>query len=442
MRYRLIMLASALVVASLCDFSGGRAAAYSETMARTVKGEYAGKADSLATTLIDQFMNVTKGTFWSTPKDVSKSSTYIYWQQAHAMDVLVYAYERLKDTNPTLANKYKTYMGRWYTYKANNYSSGTTGFENPYTDDMLWICLTLMHMTEATGVEKYATTAKKVYDNTIMKRLKEDERGKWLPWNTDEGSGPNACTEGPACLLSVKLFEKYQDSTYLDNALMFYKFMKSYQCKSDGRCEEPPLTYTQGTFGEACRRLYHVKGALMYKNDAKLYINYAFTSGRCTNGDNILRHEGTSMDQSIFKAVLMPYAVNYVIDEKMDMTTRKSLSTIIQKNANTLWAVLDHNAYPSKMYCPYDWTKAYDTSETASMGAMASGASLMENCARMCITLTTNPSGIEEEIHETTVPEDENIYTLDGRIVGKASDGIENLPKGIYIINRTKVLVP
>lgn len=414
---------------------------YNKTLAATVKGEYAGKADTLAKTMTNQFMNVSKGTFWSTPKDVAKGSTYIYWQQAHAIDVYVYAYERLKETNKTLANNYKSYIERWYQNHGNNYSGGATGFENPYTDDMLWICLTLMHMTEATGIAKYANTAMTVYNNAIMPRLQEDERGKWLPWNS-YGDGPNACTEGPACLLSVKLYEKFGEQKYLDNAVLFYTFMIKHQCKSDGSCEDPPLTYTQGVFGEACRRLFQITRKTEYKTWAKNTINYAFTSGRCTNGANILRHEGESMDQSIFKAVLIPYAVNFVLDDNMDLITRRNISQYIQKNANTLWGNLDLTKYStSQIYCNYSWTEPWDYSQTASMGAMASGASLMENCARMCITLTTDPSaidGIPESIKRPI--DDDNYYTISGQRIGNAQQGFKP-SKGIYIKNGKKILV-
>lgn len=51
----------------------------------TVPFSWATLADSCTYVLIEQFMNKSKGTFWSTPKDMSDESTYIYWQQAHAM---------------------------------------------------------------------------------------------------------------------------------------------------------------------------------------------------------------------------------------------------------------------------------------------------------------------------------------------------------------------
>ena len=414
--------------------------AYSSALAALVKNDYTTKADSLTNVLIEQFMNKTKGTFYSTPHDVEHSSTYIYWQQAHAIDVLIYGYERHKGDDTGLATKYRTYMQRWYTNKANNYSGGATGFENPFTDDMCWICLSLLRLNEALGVKTYATTAKRLFDNAIIKRAKEDVRGFWLPWNTDEGSGPNACTEAPACLAAAKLFLLYGDSTYLTYAEKLYNFTVKNICKSDGRVEEPPLTYTQGTFGEACRQLYHITGRSTYRLNATTYINYAFTSGRCTS-NGLLRHEGTSMDQSLFKAVLIPYAVNFCLDESMTFSTRRSLIVAILKNADVLWKNLDKDSYPA-MFCPYYWGEAYDSSKTASMGAMASGASLMENVARMCIGLTTKPD--ESDIQVPMMPtraQNNCIYTLGGRLVRSHTTDTEGLPAGIYIINNKKVVV-
>ena len=173
---RIILLTAVCLAAFL------HAQAYSSIMANLVKGDYGGKADSLAFVLIEQFMNKSKGTFWSTPKDVKKESTYIYWQQAHAMDVLVYAYERHKGDDTGLASQYNLYMRSWYRNHANNYSGGSTGFENPYTDDMCWICLTLMHMSEAMGVDTYANTAKTVFNNYAVSHDGGSVRFNRLRW--------------------------------------------------------------------------------------------------------------------------------------------------------------------------------------------------------------------------------------------------------------------
>ncbi len=427
------------IVFLLCaTFAATASFAYNATLARLIKDNYASKADSLTSALISQFMNTTKGTFWTTPQHSNEDTRYIYWQQAHAIDVVIYGYQRHKEDNITLATKYRQYMTRWYNNHGNNYSGGSTSFENPFTDDMCWIGLSLMRLSEALGVATYSNTAKRLFDNAIITRGQEDERGFWLPWN-NSGTGPNACTESPACLLALKLYLKTNEEKYLDYAKKLYTFMINNIAKADGRVEDPPLTYTQGTFAEACRVLYHVTGETIYKTKAQLYINYAFTSDRCTS-NGLLRDEGSSMDQSLFKAVLIPYAVNYVLDESMTLVSRRNLVSYLQTNANALWKNLDKEAFPA-MYCPYYWGKAYDPSKDASMGAMVSGASLLENICRMCIDLTTKPDDDAIQVPLRPVePQHGNIYTLSGRLVRRGTD-TSGLPAGIYLINNKKIAI-
>ena len=369
---------------------------------RLVKDTYETKADSMTNAFIESFMIKSKGYFNVSYNHYADNA---YWTQAHAMDVVVYNYERHKGIDGELANRYLTYIKRWYKNKANNYSgapaatsttpnttSGYKMFENPYTDDMCWITLTLLHIGEATGTAAYSTIARQVFDNYIIKRAKEDEEtgGLWLPWSTHSGKdGPNACTQSPATLIAAKLYQKYGTEKYLEYAKKLYKYTAKNIVKSDGRVEEPPLTYTQGTFGEACRILYHITDENSsiknkYKTLAYTYINYAFTSDRCTSGNNILRSEGSSGDQSIFKAVLIPYAVNYVLDESMTASNRKTIFNYILTNTKVMWNNLNLDRYPI-VFCNYDWRSPYTGADSdASMGAMCSGTSLMENTARMC----------------------------------------------------------
>ncbi len=370
------------------------------TLYRLVKDTYETKADSMTNAFIESFMIKSKGYFNVSYNHYAGNA---YWTQAHAMDVVIYNYERHKNIDDV--STYLNYIKLWYKNKANNYegtaaassttpnvNTGYTMFENPYTDDMCWITLTLLHIGEATGIASYSTIARKVFDYYIIKRAKEDEEtgGLKLPWSTKPGEdGPNACTQSPATLIAAKLYQKYGTAKYLEYAKKLYAYTSKKIVKDDGRVEEPPLTYTQGTFGEACRILYHVTDESTtiknkYKALAYTYINYAFTSGRCTSGDNILRDEGSSGDQSIFKAVLIPYAVNYVLDEDMTATNRRSIFNYILANTKMMWKNLDLSRYPI-VFCNYSWRYPYTgTDENASMGAMCSGTSLMENTARMC----------------------------------------------------------
>lgn len=424
-----------LLTLAFCLLAALGAWAYADSCKNLTAGkDYSGKADSLETVLVDNFMNKTMGYFYSTPNDVEHGTTYIYWQQAHAMDVVIYAYERKKDVSKARAAVLKRYMDLWYTNHANNYhhdGSDRTGFLNPYTDDMAWISLTLMRLTEATGDQKYANTAKEVYDKYIITRATRDEKGLYLPWNWDRNADgsyvhPNggACTNGPSCLLAAKLYQTYGDEKYLEDAKGLYNFMVKYVCQSDGRCEEPPLTYTQGTFGEACRQLYHITGSLTYKVAAAKYLRYAISStSRCCDR-GLLRHEGESMDQSIFKAVLIPYLVNFALDEDCcSDSQRKEVVTFLLKNADTLWANLDKEAYP-KMYCPYYWGSRYDSSKTASMGAMVSGASLMENVARLCNVINEEADGIDEMMAGDNEIMNARTYDMNGRPANEKQRGL------------------
>ena len=342
--------------------------------------DWTATADSCTFVLVEQFM---KGTFWKSPKNVSGGSYNIYWQQAHAMDVVVYSYERIKNKNPELANTYEHYFRLWLENKANNYNhdeNDETGFLNSFTDDMCWICLTLIHMSEATGDDTYVNMAKTVYDTHIITRARTDAKGTGLPWKSNDESR-NACTNSPGCLVAAKLYRKYGAENYLNDAKMLYDYIAKNLLKGDGRVEEPPLTYTQGTFGEACRQLYHITQERQYMRKAEEAINYTMTSNRCLQ-NWILRDEGTSMDGSIFKAVFIPYAVNLALDEKASDYVRKRIVLFLQDNATVLWKNLDRNLYP-EMYCNYYWGKVFPSDDIASMGAQTSGASLMEGVVRL-----------------------------------------------------------
>ena len=410
--------------------------------ADNLSDDYSGKADTLTKALVSQFLNPAKGTFWAVPrnqKDRNSKSRNVYWQQAHAMDALIYSYERIKEKDPNTADKYKRYMGLWYENHANNWyydKNDPTGFVNDYTDDMCWICLTLLHMSEALNDDKYADTAYKLFNDFIVPRGSTDENGIWaLPWKLNY-DGRGACTNSPGSLVASKLYLKYNEERHKQTAIdlcnYMFTVMKKYD--NDGRVEEPPLSYTQGTFGEACRVLYHITGEEKYLNAAQKVIHFLCSNSRCTDR-GLLRNEGQSMDQSIFKAVAVPYIVNFILDESTSKIYRKRFTTFLEKNANTLWSKLKLEDYP-RVFCPYYWGDVVDPTEVPSMGAMTSGVSLMENMARLALAQKKNEAtGISIPKHKKKKMT--GVYTLDGRKVQNTTF----LAKGIYVVDNQKVMI-
>ena len=100
--------------------------------------DWTAHADKIDEKLIENFMNTDRGTFWYTDQDRTNESTYCYWPQAHAMDVLIDAYLRIPEGDAR-RDTYAGYMSKWYENKGNNYGNsywGTYGFGNAYTDDI------------------------------------------------------------------------------------------------------------------------------------------------------------------------------------------------------------------------------------------------------------------------------------------------------------------
>jgi hypothetical protein len=101
------------------------------------------------------------------------------------------------------------------------------------------------------------------------------------------------------------------------------------------------------------------------------------------------------------------------------------------------------------MYCNYYWGSPVDDAQVPSMGAMVSGASLMENVARMALALTATDEvdGIDvvQMENEERIMNDVAIYDLSGRRILHSSfltphssflTPHSSLPPSLYIIQR------
>ena len=146
-----------------------------------------------------------------------------------------------------------------------------------------------------------------------------------------------------------------------------------------------------------------------------------------------------------FKAVLIPYAVNFVLDTDMTTNNRKAIAEYIQKNAKTLYANLKWERYPT-VFCNFDWTKPWTGADTeASMGAMCSGTSLLENTARMQKAIKESYQDYQDAIEDIpatyNIANNWGVYTIDGHQVRTPWQGTDNLPTGMYIIKGKKIMV-
>ena len=220
-------------------------------------------ADSSSVTLIDRFWN-TEENYFNYGNDGSIKDFH-YWPQAHAMDVMIDAYNRTGDS------KYSDLFDKWYVgIKAKNGGS----YWNNFYDDMEWIALTMIRLYEVTDENKYLETSQEMWNE--IKTGWNDYAGGGIAWTHDRLWSKNACSNGPAALIAARLYRINGNQEDLDWAVNIYKWERENLFNpatgaiydnvngETGELSTLSLSYNQGTFLGAAYELYKITGEESY----------------------------------------------------------------------------------------------------------------------------------------------------------------------------------
>lgn len=347
-------------------------------------------ADSAVNVLVDRFMDKNTGTFWTISDNVDPGlSTYNYWPQAHAMDVIVDAYLRIKDSDPERAGQYEKYMASWHKNRANNYNG--PDYYNAYTDDMEWIVLTLLRMYEATGVQEYFDFARDTYDKWIITRWTDDENEGGIRWSLDAGNSKNACSNGPAAICAMRLYGFTSEQKYLDDAVKIYGWLSENLYNpstgmvadnmAGGKVNGGALSYNQGTFMGAAHLLYKATKDSRYLAEAMKAARHQMDS-RSTDGIMNAEADKANSDNALFKGIFIRYATLMVNDTVFDFRFREELKRYISQNAITCWSDGIDKSEGSDMFFNYDWRSPY-TGENGYLNPQVSATTLIEAMTRL-----------------------------------------------------------
>ena len=347
-------------------------------------------ADSAVNVLVDRFMDKNTGTFWTISDNVDPGlSTYNYWPQAHAMDVIVDAYLRIKDSDPERAGQYEKYMASWHKNRANNYNG--PDYYNAYTDDMEWIVLTLLRMYEATGVQEYFDFARDTYDKWIITRWTDDENGGGIRWSLDAGNSKNACSNGPAAICAMRLYGFTSEQKYMDDAVKIYGWLSENLYNpstgmvadnmAGGKVNGGALSYNQGTFMGAAHLLYKATKDSRYLAEAMKAARHQMDS-RSTDGIMNAEADKANSDNALFKGIFIRYATLMVNDTVFDFRFREELKRYISQNAITCWSDGIDKSEGSDMFFNYDWRSPY-TGENGYLNPQVSATTLIEAMTRL-----------------------------------------------------------
>ena len=124
-------------------------------------------ADSSTNALMAKFWNASGDYF----NEKNNNTAFHYWPQAHALDVLVDAYQR------TGKAEYKSYMDEWFS--GVRQKNGNT-FLNEFYDDMDWNALAMLRAFEATNDTKYRDAVETVW--TDIKTGWNNTMGGGIAW--------------------------------------------------------------------------------------------------------------------------------------------------------------------------------------------------------------------------------------------------------------------
>jgi predicted alpha-1,6-mannanase (GH76 family) len=307
------------------------------------------------------------------------NTTFNYWPQAHALDVLVDAYLR------TQSSTYTGYMSQWYTgVQAKN--GGT--FLGQYYDDMGWNALAMLRAYDVTKDTSWKNAVETVWAN--IQTGWNDTMGGGIAWQKQELYYKNTPANGPACILAGRLYEHFGNASDLAWAQKIYNWWQStlvdpgsgfvydgINQNDDGQLNTTyRFTYNQGLFIGAAAEMYNATGQASYISNAIQTANNVLTDPTLS-AEGIMINEGQG-DGGLFKGVLVRYMIQLILNKGIDAGDQQKFVVFLKNNAQTLW--LKGTTRPGYFYNS-DWTTppAGETDLTTEL----SGAMLMEGMAVM-----------------------------------------------------------
>jgi predicted alpha-1,6-mannanase (GH76 family) len=331
-------------------------------------------ADSSTKALISAYWNASGAYFNANNQG---STTFNYWPQAHALDVLVDAYLRSNDST------YTGYMAQWY----NGVQTQNGGsFIGQFYDDMGWNALAMLRAYDVTGNAQWKNSVETVWAN-IQTGWNSTEGGG-IAWQKNQLYYKNTPANGPACILAARLYEHFQnpaDLTWAQNIYTWWKNTLVNQStglvydgingSNNGELDATDqFTYDQGLFIGAAVEMYNITGNALYINDAVRTAEYTISSAILAPS-GILNNEGQG-DGGLFKGVFVRYFVQLILSKGLDAGSRNNYVLFLKNNAQTLW--LQGTERPGLFYGSA-WNAA-PTGET-DLTTELSGAMLMEGTA-------------------------------------------------------------
>lgn len=327
--------------------------------------------------------------------DLSNMTTNHYWPQAHAMDVMVDAYQR------TSSDYYLNIYPLWWigAPKFNFSGKDEDRWWNVFVDDMEWIVLAQIRMYESTKNKTYFAKAKQIYDDWIWTTWGPEDEAPWhggITWKTDVSKSKNACSNGPAAIIAARLYNLYDETgstgkkakqEYLNEAVKIYTWLRDHlydkengairdNMNSRGNISRAVYTYNSGTFIGAALELYKITKEKHYLEEAIHAANYVIDNMSKNGG---VLENATSGDGGLFHGIFFRYFVKLINEPDLDYANRKKFHDYI---TNCATVMANEGVNHKTMLYGGNWHQAPADGDGVPLTPHLSGCMLME---AMCV---------------------------------------------------------
>ncbi|WP_161554460.1 glycoside hydrolase family 76 protein [Sinomicrobium soli] len=292
-------------------------------------------ADSLQEATLNTYLSG-DGTF---VQDNQGNATFHYWWNANALDVLVDGYLRTGNDN---------YVSRMKALVNGIKSRNGGGFRNDFNDDMQWLGNSCMRAYAVTGDTFFKETAGYLWEE--IKKSWSDLYGGGITWKSNEPLGKNACSNAPAAVLAMRLYNSEGNEDDLNWAKDIFEWQKNKLVdpatglvwdnisQEDGEeviNKDWIFTYNMGSYIGAAVMLYEATGEAVYLQDALKSAKTLMTSPKLTS-EGLLRDEGQG-DGGLFKGILVRYFTLLIQNPDISDQDRKSFADFMKYNAKTFY---------------------------------------------------------------------------------------------------------
>lgn len=297
---------------------------------------WAALADSLQNKLQSDFL-AQNGKYYA--QDNAGNQTFHYWHNAHAVDVLVDAYERTgNDVYMQRINNLLTGMRETNPVRRNT-------FINDFYDDMGWLGLSTLRAYDLSKNTVQLDIVKTLWQD-ILTGI-NDIQGRSLGWAKHRLYFKNTPANGPAIIMGLRLARSTGEQHYKDTAVMLYDWLRSnlvdpvtgivwdgVNPDNQGGMEKAIYTYNQGLFIGAALEMYADTKNKKYLDDAVKTARTSMRSSQVAPG-GILKPEGQG-DGGLFKGIFVRYFVKLVQNKDLSESDKKTMVNFLLNNAKKL----------------------------------------------------------------------------------------------------------